>query len=228
MKKLQTILLTGVFALAGTAIANAQGEGYNRVAISYDNTHFGFNKEAGSSDENFSTNGVGINYIHGFSVSSTLPMFVETGLNFNFGFGSKSYKKSEYGGTWYQDKTKAQFINIQVPVNFAYRFNITDDVTISPYLGLNLKLNLAGKLRYDTDSNDPDKKEKGKWESVYDKKNWDPTWNRFQMGWHIGAGVQYRPFYFGIQYGTDFIGAYKHKDAKISTGNLKISLGYYF
>lgn len=228
MKNLKTIMLAGALAVAGATATNAQNAGYNRVAISYDNTHFGFNKDAGGSDENFSTNGVGINYIHGFSVSSSLPMFVETGLNFDFGFGSKSFDKHEYSGTWYQDKLKTQFISIQVPVNFAYRFDIADEMTLSPYIGLNLKLNLTGKERWDTDSNDPDEKEKGKWASVYDKDNWDPTWNRFQMGWHIGVGVQYRPFYFGIQYGTDFIGAYKHKDAKVSTGNLKVSLGYCF
>ncbi len=37
------------------------------------------------------------------------------------------------------------------------------------------------------------------------------TWNRFQMGWQIGVGFQYKPFYLGVQYGTDFIHAYSHK-----------------
>ncbi len=56
----------------------------------------------------------------------------------------------------------------------------------------------------------------GKWCNLFSdsKENMgdkDLTWNRFQMGWHVGVGFQYKPFYLGVHYGTDFIPAYKHK-----------------
>lgn len=79
------------------------------------------------------------------------------------------------------------------------------------------------------------------WISVFDDSedamgDKDATWNRFQMGWHVGVGFQYKPIYLGVQYGTDFIPAYSHKytydgeseTAKINTGNLKVTLGYVF
>lgn len=251
MKNLKVIMLAGALAAASSASAqfanpgySASSEnisGYNRMAISYNNTHFGLNKQAGGSDNNFNLNGVGLNYIHGFSISGTLPMFIETGLNLNFGFGSESSEKYEVSDEWVQAKENRQFIDLQVPVNFAYRFNITDGVYVSPYIGLNFKVNLIGRFKDKVETSlsyselkdygiNPNSLE-GDWLSVFSKDDMgsnDATWNRFQMGWHIGAGLQYERFYIGLQYGTDFIPAFKYKKAKINTGNLKISLGYCF
>ena len=56
----------------------------------------------------------------------------------------------------------------------------------------------------------------------------DATWNRFQMGWHIGAGLQYNAFYLGVEYGTDFIPAFKYEKAKVNSSHQKISHGYCF
>ncbi|MDE6527544.1 MAG: hypothetical protein K2L78_00670, partial [Muribaculaceae bacterium] len=189
-----------------------------------------------------------------FSVSSSLPMFVETGLNLNFGFGSKNIgKKIDVEDFWMQPQIKFQNINLQVPVNFVYRFNVMDDFSISPYVGLNFKLNLVSKMKTKFDHNIPseflgefDEEDlemlDGKWINLFNsnEENMDGkdyTWNRFQMGWHIGVGFQYKPFYLGVQYGTDFIPAYKHtfeyegepsETYKVNTGNLKITLGYCF
>jgi len=96
---------------AGTTMVVAQNTGYNRVGISYDNTNYGYNDlmKLDQEMDGFSTNGVGINYIHGFSLSSSLPMFIETGLNFNIGFGSKNIgNKEEEDGFWLQEKMKAR------------------------------------------------------------------------------------------------------------------------
>lgn len=254
-------MLAGALATAATAsaqFANTSSKsastgdytGYNRIGISYNNTHFGYNKNAGGSDSNFSLNGVGIDYIHGFGLTSNYPIFLEVGLNATFNFGSDSEEGDKdyfYNDYWMRSKytSKKQFINLQVPVNFVYRFQVTDDWTIAPYLGLNFKLNVVGKFRTDLeiDHNVPsnllsqagiresDLKEEGEWQNVFDKDDMgsnDNTWNRFQMGWHIGCGFQYKPFYLGIQYGTDFIPAFKYEKAKVNTGNLKISLGYSF
>lgn len=141
MKTLKVIMLAGALATAATASAQfansssksastGDNSGYNRIALSFNNTHFGYNKQAGGSDYNFSLNGVGLDYIHGFSVSSSLPMFVETGLNLNFGFGSEDGDKIDFIDGWVQEKQSRQFINLQVPVNFAYRFTITDGVYV--------------------------------------------------------------------------------------------------
>lgn len=261
MKNLKAIVLAGAMTISCTAFAqfantgsssSAAGNytGYNRIGISYNNTHFGYNKEAGGSDSNFSLNGIGIDYIHGFSLTQSCPIFLEVGVNVDFNFGSDSEESNKdfiTGDYWLQSKItqKKQFINFQVPVNFVYRVQATEDLTIAPYVGLNFKLNVTGKFRKDAEieTNIPtnilnqigyeesDLKEEGKWASVFDKDDMggnDYTWNRFQMGWHVGVGFQYKPFFLGIQYGTDFIPAFKYEKAKVNTGNLKISLAYCF
>ncbi len=250
MKAIKTIMLAVAFSTAASASAqftnttsSTANKGicdYNRIALSYNNTHFGFNEYLGS-DNNFNLNGFGVNYIHGFSVSKSLPMFIETGVNFNFEFGSTTTAKEHVLDEWMRTKETKQFINMQVPVNFTYRFTITDGVYVAPYAGLNFKLNIIGRYKDKIETSFPDSELKdygvdpedleGEWMSVFSKRDMgsnDYTWKRFQVGWHIGAGLTYESFYLGLQYGTDFIPIYKYKDDKINTGNLKVSLGYTF
>lgn len=52
----------------------------------------------------------------------------------------------------------------------------------------------------------------------------DYTWKRFQMGWQIGAGVEWNHLYFGIDGGTDFINIAKDT----SSSSMNLSLGYVF
>lgn len=215
MKK---ILMAAALLVAGASIANA--EGYNRVALSYDMQHFSMNKEYTGTDksEGRNLNGFGVAYTHGFGVAEN--MFVETGLGFNAGFGTES--EGDY-------KQKMQNMNFKVPVNYVYRFNVADGITIAPYAGINFKLNVATKLRDEYDG------QKGDWVSVFDKDKMegdDFTWNRFQMGWQVGVGFSYAKYYLGIQYGTDFIPAYSHKfdggTPKVNSSNLNIAVGYTF
>ena len=249
MKIYKTLALAGILAVAGSANA----EDYNRVAISYDNTSYGYNKDYKLSydddeDPSFSTNGFGLNYIHGFGLSNSLPMFLEVGGNINFNFYSNTEEFKFMGET---EKYKSQFqnINLQVPVNFVWRFNVVDDLTIAPYVGLNFKVHFTSKMRAYMDGEWDDKAEEDEakqWMNLFsdDKDkgtgNKDLTWNRFQMGWHVGVTFQYSQWSLGVQYGTDFISAYRHTfkaadidedrdwTPAINTVNLKLSLGYTF
>lgn len=224
MKKLFTFLL---IALTAFGVANAQS-GYNRVGISYDNTQVSAGGDLKGEMENFKLNGFGLNYIHGFSVSRSLPMFVEVGANVDFGFGNAFEEK--YDGV--SAKMKIQDINLQVPVNFAYRFNVVEDFTIAPYVGINFKLHLLTRGRIE--AKEDGIKVESDWSNFFSKDDMgdDDTFNRFQMGWHIGATFQYTKFSFGVQYGTDFIPFYSYSEKgykeKINTANLKLTLGYNF
>lgn len=229
-----------ISAIAAVAIcASAMAQDYNRVGISYNNDHYGFNKEIKDGDyDGFSLNGVGIDYRHGFQLGEK-PMFIETGASFNFNFGSLS-EKDEYG----KYTTNYQNMNLLVPVNFVYRFNITEDFSIAPYAGINFKINMVGKdkSKFEDLEDSEYNWEAENWTNWYSKDEEkgmggeDYTWNRFQMGWQIGVGFQYKPFYLGIQYGTDFIPAYSHKfeydgesyKPRVNVGSLRVSLAYCF
>lgn len=239
MKKIKTLLVAATALLiSGSAMA----EGYNRIGLSYNNDQYSFNKDykmlEGGEDPSFSTNGFGINYVHGFGVSPKLPMFLEVGGQLNFNFCQKSYSEiDEYDV--YLSKLQYQNINLAIPVNFAYRFSVAGGaLKISPYLGINFRINMAMKGReYDYDTNKWEK-----WTNFYssDEKNGmgnpDATWNVFQMGWQIGGNIQWKCFYAGLEYGTDFVPAYRHSftddridiTPAVNTGRFRMNIGLVF
>ncbi len=222
MKK---IIMIAALTVAGFGIANAQG--YNRIGLSYNNTQYNWGGDADDDDENFKLNGFGIDYIHGFRVSRALPMYVELGANVNFNFGN--VLNEEEGN--YSAKVKMQDINLQVPVNYTYKFAIADFFSIAPYAGINFKLHLSSRTK--AEYKEHGVKGETDWVDLFSKDDMDDdTWNRFQMGWQIGVNFQYTKFNVGFQYGTDFIPAYSYKEdgykERLNTGNLKITLGYVF
>lgn len=225
MKK---FLVIAILALTSVGICSAQG--YNRVGVSYNNTSYSANsdlKELGL--KSLSTNGVGVDYIHGFSLSSSMPMFIETGAGINFNSGEK---KLGYG------KFKLQNFNILVPVNYVYRFDVTEQFKIAPYVGVDFKVNLSSKLKpeYSFDDEDWDDSDYSRGGDDYDYDLDDSFGSikgqTFQMGWHVGVGFQYSRFHLGVQYGTDFLPAFKKTvediSMKLNTRNLKVSLSYCF
>ncbi|MBD5303431.1 MAG: hypothetical protein HDS18_01590 [Bacteroides sp.] len=240
MKNLKAFLIAGSLVVASSAMA----EDYNRVGISYDNNHYGFNKEFYGNDKeenpSCSTNGFGLNYTHGFGLSKTLPMFLEVGGSVNFGFYNDNGTILDYGDK-IEYKEQFQNINLTVPVSFAWKFGITDNFYITPYTGINFKLNFLTQERVGATNDGKTvwsdwvnmlKEEKDK-EYGLDK---DEVWNVFQMGWHIGATFGWKQFSLGLQYGIDFIPAYSHtyslagfnETYKVNTTNFKLTLGYNF
>lgn len=187
--------LTVLAAIANTIPVKSQEvekshpDSYNRISISYRNVNFGFD----GGGLNF--NGGSFDYIHGFGVSKSIPIYVETGVS--AAFTTKDFGSGSYGG----------YMTIDVPINCSYRFAIPNsEFIISPFLGLNFKGNVIGTNDVATDTQ--------RWFN-------DSGFKRFQLGWNIGAGACYKKLYLGISYGTDFIQIAK----KINTGTFKLSIG---
>ncbi len=255
MKKIITALTVACVAFsmsaqrASDASFGEENKSYNRIQVSYLNDHYGANKYL-DEDASFSANGIGVSYVHGFTLSSSLPMYLEAGLQFNTAIKSSTLESESFdvefeGKDYYVNaKAKEKFtnINLAVPVNFVYRFNVADNFYVSPYVGINFRVNVLGKVKdsIDIDTNLPsdfkdELKDAAEEEevsaSLYSKDDMggsDFTWNRFQMGWQIGVGAEYNNIYLGLQYGTDFIPAFKYEDAKINNGRLAVSVGYKF
>lgn len=201
---------------------------YDRVSVSYVNTKLA-NDAKGADD--ISLNGVGLDYIHGFSLSKSFPLYLETGVKATLSFFSR--EDCMRANMWDEDaddkdyKTTFQTLSAAIPVNLAYKFTLTNgEVSIVPYLGLNFKLNLManGKQVYDPEHGD---KKTDKFD-MFDKKDMgddkDNCFKRFQMGWHIGAGLNYRQLYIGLSYGTDFMELCK----KVNTSTFSVNVGYNF
>lgn len=160
---------------------------YNRISMSFRNVNF-------TGGSGFI--GGGFDYAHGFSVSSKLPLYVETGASLAY------VGKDEYGDGW-----DAGYGTINVPVNCVYRVCIpSSKVVLKPYLGLNFKGNIVGSSDMSTDTQE--------WYSDFD-------FNRFQLGWQLGIGMEYKKLYLGFNFGTDFVQIAK----KVNTNTLNVSIG---
>ena len=238
-------IILSIVLIAGT-ISTTYADGYNRIAVSYDHTALSHNKEASIlqiKEEKMGLNGWGINYIHGFGVVGNL--FVETGASLDFLWGSKKIDESDNIDYFGHCKLKADNIHLQVPVNLAYRINLSRNVSISPYAGIDFKYNISGKYKGEYDyriRTDEDPHWNNDYQSTSPSQAYandhlrggiEYNWERFQMGWHVGIGCNYRHGYVGVQFGTDFIHPYDIKsngfhghNNRITDTNLKISVGY--
>lgn len=220
-------MFAAVCCMTASAFAQDNMKSYDMVGVSYDNTHLGGKNYEFGDDDAMSLNGFGVEYLHGFSVSKKLPLFLEVGAKVNMGFGSIEEKG-------YDDKftTKLQMLRVNVPVSLAYRYSINETMSITPYVGIDFRLNalaqMKGEYTYDGETEETD------WISLFDKDKMgeDETWNRFQMGWHIGARFEYTKFSIGLSYGTDFIKAFNYSEdgykSHVTTGNFALTLGYRF
>ncbi len=191
---------------------------YDLLGFYYTLEKFSPKYEGNDDPDPVNTNGFQFKYLHGFSVSKSLPMFVEFGADIHYGTG-KEDTSNDYV------KNKYHVFDLAVPVNFAYRFQIADFFAIKPFIGLNFKINL---LEYDHEYYGEGK---SVWINLFssdDMGGSDYTWNRFQLGWHLGVDFEFNKFFIGLNYGTDFIPAWKYKKNKVNSQTFNIGLGFVF
>lgn len=191
MRKFKYLLLLAFIGLTTSVFGQDVMSGYNRIYVGYTGikTHFDFDDA-----DNWSYPGFSIGYLRGINLTQKLPLYLEVGGALQFNRYSES--ETEYGYTFDYKET---LLGLNIPVSLVYRFNITDDFAISPDFGFNFRLNLMGKGKeeYDGESEDCNLFSK-------DDMGEDGTYNRFQVGWHIGVGFDYKALHLGVDWGTDF------------------------
>ena len=149
--------------------------------------------------------------VFSFNLSDNVPLFLECG----FGYQYATYEENEKG-------IKAELVlhTSYAPFNIGYKYHFDKKNAIIPFIGLILRRNIVGEItlsenyygeKYDLDVFDDDDME-------------DEAWNRFQIGWQIGIGLNINKFYAGISCGSDFNELYE--DAKFKTAS--ITLGFNF
>lgn len=199
---------------------SANTESYNMFSGSYTFNHFSNSVPSGFTPaSSYGINGGTLTYLHGFSISNSYPMFIETGASIFFGGGTQNVTWEDYYYV-YESTNSYLLANLAVPVNFAYRFNINDFFAIKPYLGLNAKINIFGKSAIaDT----------GNWVNLFSKDDMgEIAWNRFQLGWHVGIDFELTKVIIGLEFGTDFIPAMNYEKFKTNSMTFNLRFGYLF
>lgn len=221
MKKLFTIISCCIFAASVQAqIVSSHSRSittetsdypdYNRLEISYSPMTMKYDGES----ENFT--GIKLGYLHGMSISKTMPLYLEYGINAMYAWYSDS---EENGG--YEEEVTASVLNLNVPVNIAYKYAINQDMHVTPYAGLHLRGNIMGKSEWKESYRSSSKSETI---DFFDKDDVKHTANRIQIGGQIGVGLDYKQLYFGVAYNTQF-GEYRDD---VTTSGFDVTVGFNF
>jgi len=198
-------------------------EGWNTVYLQWNPSTFSPKHGDAQSFTAFS-----VGYNHAFSVSQSIPLFVETGIGAQYSYWSKSEREKSYG---IDVEYKINILSAKVPVSLMYKWDIPNStVAIVPNAGLDFRFNIIGKLKGEasykgeTQSesislfDDDEMKEKG---ALFGGE----AWKRFQLGWHVGVNAIFaEKFLVGFSYGTDFMDI--AEDVKINTAS--VTVGYCF
>jgi len=96
---------------------------------------------------------------------------------------------------------------------------LSDNMSLFPYVGLSLKGHLFGEIEEENEYYDETYTI-----NVFDDDDLEDPWNRFQIGWQIGATLNINKYNVGLSYGTDITELGEDMDTK----TFKLSLGVNF
>lgn len=141
---------------------------------------------------------IGVNYLHGFSVSKKKPLFLTSGFGMKYGAYNEKLDPVIYDYTGIV-REKFQLFTFEIPVNIGYRFEKPNsNWSAMLYTGIYMRLHLFGNLEEEDDCGHSIAVD------IFNEDEILPTFERFQCGWQLGCDFQYRQFVFGWKYGIDF------------------------
>lgn len=202
--------------------------------------------------ENTSLTGLTIGGNKAFAVTPSLPLFVEVGAGLTYAW-AKIYDEEETedcpldcGDEFsVSSKTTSQHLMLNIPVNLMYKFQVPNtSITLEPYVGLNVKGHILGqmksKMAYEACCDDvedildetlEEMDEDDNVTNYFDKDDMGGkkyVAKRVNVGWQIGANVDFGKAFVGVSYGSDF-GKFMESgkdDWKFSATNITVGLRF--
>ena len=192
MKNFKLFLAACLLGLA--TAANAQFSDSSAASVSenndaWDGIRVSYNLFAVEDDSNIDYDKIGafeIGYVKAFSISSTMPLFLETGASLLWAKGDLFDDQGL--------KLSMEMMSINIPVNLAYKFDIKEGMSFVPYAGLFLRYNLSGETELSQYGNKVTS-------DMFDEDEGDG--DRIQYGLQIGARLDFNKFNVGVSYGFD-------------------------
>ena len=198
-----------------------------------------------------SLSGLTVGFNKAFSVTSSVPLFVEVGAGLTYAWANFYENEEDYDCYECDDeytlatKLMSQHLMVNVPINLMYKFQFPNSsITIEPYVGLTLKGHLLGnmgiKYSYEACCDDLEDELEEELEDIdeddsninyFDKKDMGGkkyVASRLNYGWQIGANVDFGSAFAGISYGSDFNNYMKSgkDDWKFSALNVTVGVRF--
>ena len=175
------------FANSSAASVSENNDAWDGIRVSYN--LFAIEADDLLGDDLDKIGAFEVGYVKAFPISSTMPLFLETGASLLWASGDL-YDK-------YDIKMSAELMSINIPVNLAYKFDIKEGMSIVPYAGLLLRYNISGEMELDMSEYGEGKVKM----DMFDEDEGDG--DRIQYGLQIGARLDFNKFNVGVSYGFD-------------------------
>ena len=226
---------------SGNFFSQMSTDNYSRIYVGYNPTKIKWeDNQSGFEQELPFKHGLTLGYTYGVNIVKNLPLYIEAGANFQYTFGKSIENGDEESGTTWKHTHKVNMYSLNIPVNLAFRFGFNNQkIEVTPYLGLNFRINLGGKLACAEEGNyyigDDE------YESISDsvsfslfttsEEGWfegDGSFKHFQVGFNVGVNIAFSGFNIGVGYTTDFnkiCDAYG-TDGKIGVTTLSVGFAF--
>ena len=189
-----------------TATSYGVENSFNTLEFSYNPVSFRTVTEDGRSCWNL--NALSLAWNHAKLLPTNAPLYAQFGLGLQY--------------SWYNDDdndSKTTFFTARIPVNLMYYIEVPNtNSVLMPYAGLHAHLHLSGKEKYDNDS----------YSFFSEDDMGDSKFNRFTLGWHLGAKLALGKLVVGLAYEGPVTHLYNEDDIKYNTTQVNISLGFRF
>ena len=231
MKKIFSIIVTFVIAIVASAqvdyfssignptVVTKNFPNYHRVFVSY--APMSFSGDVGKSID--TVEGFALGYQVGWSISQTCPLYLEGCLNARYNHSTEREEDENY-----KLSTFDNFLSLNIPISLVYKCSIEEGLSFAPYIGVHFTGNIIGEetieLKYRGYMYDSSLYTKEHISFFDEEKMMGKTANRFQLGWQIGIGLNYKALYLGVGYSAEFS---EYID-DVNTGGLTLTAGLNF
>lgn len=191
----------------------APSQDYNRLYVGYANM-----TAHGDVNNMDALQGFKVGYLHAFSITKKVPLYVQAGLELQYG---------TYGDTKSEGGVKATVrdnaLGFNIPVSLTYKYTFKNGLYIEPYAGIRFRINALFNETYKVSGYGVS--ESGS-TSFFDGDS-DETFNRFQFGGQFGVNLGYKNYNFNLGYEL-YTPIYKYHDFQFKYNTFTVGVGMNF
>ena len=146
-----------------------------------------------------------------YDVTLIKGLGVSMGLNYTMGGNATEWKSKSSSIKYPQERSHGWYHQLEIPVDWQYKFQIAKDTWLTLYTGPTLQCGLSlQKKNYVNDGKTVEMNAKNPTDNLYDAEDTGVfALKRLNVTWGVGAGFQYERYFLRGGYDFGIINPYK-------------------